>query len=111
MSRHLRQGRLQTLCTRIIQSPSDRGDNGPDFGVIGGASFPVSGRALEVCAHKPDQAFPVQAGICLHLVQKMVAFLAIGLVVSLLHPAQVLILLRPSDPPVTLSFERTGNPG
>ncbi|MEM1552692.1 MAG: hypothetical protein QXH03_08510 [Candidatus Bathyarchaeia archaeon] len=58
---------------------------------IGGASFSASGMALEVCAHQPDQAFSVQPGIGFHLVQKAAAFLTVGPLIPLLHPAQVLI--------------------
>jgi hypothetical protein len=46
---------------------------------------------LQTPVHQPDQALAVQFGHGLHLIQKPPLLLPIGLLVPLLHPAQILV--------------------
>jgi hypothetical protein len=82
---------MKPLRAGIIQRLSSHGDDRPNIRAVSVAPFPAAGTTLQLSAHKTDEAFTVQAGVSLHLIQEMTPFPPVSLLVSLLHPTQILV--------------------
>ena len=90
---HPHQMGLETLSTDVVQAFGDQAHSAAYLRAVAPSPMPAARSAGEISRHQAAQAFPVEPGHMLHLVQQPAALATAGFLVPVLHPAEVLAAL------------------